>query len=106
MGKYWLANIPNGALLAGSEVEDMPSITTGNEHDFDVTVTGCALGDMVLGVSFDIDLDPDCQAVGYVSAADTVTVVVQNDSGATADFASATCRLLVLPSGAIDSIIA
>tara|TARA_R110002020_G_scaffold469421_1_gene694443 strand:- start:300 stop:620 length:321 start_codon:yes stop_codon:yes gene_type:complete len=106
MGKYWLANTPDGALLAGSKTEDMISIVAAAELDFDVTVTGAAMGDMVLGVSFEIDLDPDVSISYYVSAADTVTVVLCNNSTATVDFASTTVRALVLPKAGVDNIIA
>jgi len=107
MGKYWLANTPDGALLAGSVVEDVAAISANLETDFEVPVVGAAMGDMVLGISAEIDLDPDLSVSGYVNAADTVTVVLcNNGSLATADFASTTWRVLVLPKAGVDNIIA
>ena len=106
MGKYWLANTPDGALLAASHTEDMGVIAQANEFDFDVAVAGAVMGDMVLGVSFEIEMDPDVSITAYVSAADVVTVVLCNNGTNTVDFDSTTVRVLVLPKAGFDNIIA
>lgn len=59
-----------------------------------ITVNGVALGDMVIGVSFGVDLE-DMTITAYVQSADTVEVRVQNESGSTVDLASTTVRLLI-----------
>lgn len=59
-----------------------------------ITVPGVALGDMVLGFSFGVD-KAGVVCHGYVSAADTVTLRLQNESGGTVDLASTTVRLVV-----------
>jgi len=59
-----------------------------------VAVPGVALGDMVLGVSFAVS-EAGMSVTAYVSAADTVTIRVQNESGSTVDLASTKIRLVV-----------
>lgn len=59
-----------------------------------VTVPGVALGDMVLGLSFGVDLS-GMTVTAYVSAANTVTIRFQNESTAAVNLASTTVRLLV-----------
>ncbi len=59
-----------------------------------ITVNGVALGDIVLGVSFGVDL-VDMTVTAYVQAANAVEVRVQNESGATADLASTTVKLII-----------
>ena len=59
-----------------------------------VTVPGVALGDMVLGFSFGVDL-AGMTATASINAADTVTIRVQNESGGTINLASTTIRLVI-----------
>jgi hypothetical protein len=59
-----------------------------------IAVPGVKLGDVVLGFSMGVDLvglsvDP------YVSAADTVSIRFQNESGTTVNLASTTVRCVV-----------
>lgn len=63
-----------------------------------ITVTGAALGDTVL-VYAPYDLQ-GLTVTGYVSAANTVKIRVQNESAATVDLASGTWRVVVIPQGA------
>jgi hypothetical protein len=60
-----------------------------------ITVTGAALGDFVL-VSAPYDLQ-DITVTGYVQAADTVEIRVQNESTGTVDLASGTWKIKVIP---------
>lgn len=60
----------------------------------DVTVTGAALGDFVL-VAPKVDV-VDVLVDARVTAANVVTIRVQNESGATVNLASSTWNLLVL----------
>ena len=59
-----------------------------------VAVPGVALGDMVLGCSFDVD-EVGLTVTGYVSAAGVVSLRVQNESGSTVDLASTKIRIVV-----------
>jgi hypothetical protein len=68
--------------------------------EFDVTVTGVALGDMVLGISIAKDLDDgtdQCALSAYVAAADTVTVQLSADNAefAVDDLNGAVFKMLV-----------
>jgi hypothetical protein len=81
-------------LLFGSKTHDFADTADGARATTTVTVTGAALGDFVLGVSLGVDaagviLD------GYVSAADTVTVNLHNESGGAVNLASTTLAVLV-----------
>ena len=59
-----------------------------------IAVPGVKLGDVVLGFSMGVDLS-GLSVDPYVSAADTVSIRFQNESGATVDLASTTVRCIV-----------
>lgn len=82
--------------LFGSVVYDPASLADGVGATTTITVTGAALGDMVTGLSFSLDLQ-GITLTGWVSAADTVSVRFQNESGGTLDLASGTIRARVSP---------
>lgn len=84
------------ALLTGSATYDAPSIAAAAETTTTVTVTGAALGDVVAGLSLGVS-QAGLAVTGYVSAADTVTVVLKNGTGAPIDLASTTLRAQVRP---------
>lgn len=94
-----------GAFLTGSATYDPASLTDGTGATTTVTVTGAALGDYVVGVSFSVSLQ-GILLTGYVSAADTVSVRFQNESGGTLDLASGTLRALVLSQAAASPVAA
>ena len=73
---------------------DAGSLTDGTGETDTVTVPGVALGDMVLGVSFAVS-EAGMSVTGYVSAANTVSIRVQNESGSTVDLASCKIRVVV-----------
>ena len=73
---------------------DAGSLVDGAGETDDITIPGVALGDMVIGVSLGVDL-VGLTVTGYVSAANTVKFRIQNESGSTADLASATLRVVV-----------
>lgn len=84
-----------GGILIGSATYDPPSLADAVGTTTTVTVTGAVLGDYAQA-SFGLDL----QGIGvtaYVSAADTVSVRFQNESGGTIDLASSTLRAVVMP---------
>lgn len=59
-----------------------------------IAVPGVALGDIVCGVSLDKDL-VGVTVTAYVSAANVVSLRIQNESGSTLDLASATVKVIV-----------
>lgn len=78
------------AHMSGTTTWDAPNLTTGTQTTTTVTVTGAELGDIAmasLGVS-----QNGCVLTAYVSASNTVTVVLRNDTGSDKDLASTTLR--------------
>lgn len=75
------------------------SILDGNEDAVDVTVPGAALGDFALA-SFSLDIT-DLVLSASVTAANTVTAVLANNTGGTIDLGSGTLRVKVVPVDAI-----
>lgn len=79
--------------LYGSVTWDPPNVSINNQQSTTVTVTGAAVGDPVaLGFSQDLQ---GMLLTGYVSAADTVTVILRNGTGGGIDLASGTLRAVV-----------
>ena len=80
--------------LTGSTTWDASSIADGNEEAKELTVTGAELGDFVLSsLSIDIaDLVLDAQ----VTAADTVTAILANNTGGAVDLGSCTLSVIVV----------
>lgn len=74
---------------------DAGSIADGAGATDTVAVPGVQLGDIVLGVSFGVDL-VDMTVSAYVQAANAVEIRVQNESGAgPVDLASTTIKLVI-----------
>jgi len=89
---------PIAWLLTGSATWDAASILDGDEEAKDITVTGAALGDFVL-VSASIDV-ADLALVAQVTATDTVTAQLLNNTWGAIDLASMTVRVAVIPRAA------
>lgn len=90
-----LAMLASFGGLQGSATWNASSIADGDMESKDVTVTGAAIGDFVeasMGVDV-VDLGISAQ----VTAADTVTVTLLNNTGGAVDLASTTVRVRVLP---------
>lgn len=76
--------------LSATKTWDPANIGAAAQDTTTITVTGAALGDTVaVGFSLDLQL---LQLTGYVSAANTVTVVLQNGTGGAINLASGTLR--------------
>lgn len=73
---------------------DAGSLADGAGETDTIAVPGVALGDIVLGVSFGVDV-AGITITGYVSAANVVTLRLQNESGAAPDLASTTIKVVV-----------
>lgn len=86
-------NVLASNVLNGSTTYDPPSLADGAGATTTVTVSGAALGHFALA-SFSLDLQ-GISVTAYVSAADTVSVRFQNESGGTLDLASGTLKARV-----------
>lgn len=80
--------------LEGSKTHDFGNLVDGAGESTDVTVTGAALGDYAM-VSLGVD-SVDLLVTANVTATDTVTVRVQNETTGAVDLASTTVRVLVI----------
>lgn len=79
--------------IDASKTYDPGSIASGAQITTTVTTTGAAMGDFVQA-SFSLDL-AGLTLTAYVSAADTVTVVLVNHTVGAVDLASGTLRVRV-----------
>lgn len=79
---------------------DFDNVATGSGtfNSKDVTVPGAALGDAVIGISVDVDT-VDAVIVGAVTAANTVTLTLLNNTAGAVNLASATARFCVVGYG-------
>jgi fructose-1,6-bisphosphatase/inositol monophosphatase family enzyme len=82
------------AFLFGSATYDAASLADGAGATSTITVTGAALGDFAV-VSAGVDL-AGVTCTAYVSAANTVSFRLQNESGGVVDLASTTFRAMVI----------
>lgn len=82
-------------VLSGSATYDPPSLVDGQGTTTTVTVTGAALGGFARA-SFSLDLQ-GITVTAWVSATNTVSVRLQNESGGTLDLASGTLKARVDP---------
>lgn len=80
--------------LKGSKTQDWASVADGTFATTTVTVTGAALGDFALA-SMDAALTAGTWLSAFVSATDTVTVTLHNESGGAVDMASGTLAVRV-----------
>jgi len=92
-GTNWLIN-PIGLKLNGSATYNAPSVAAGGQTSTTVTVTGAVVGDLVTAVSFGVStagLIPTAQ----VTAANTVTIWLDNNTAGAIDLASTTVKVRV-----------
>lgn len=94
-GKQQLQGIFN-EMWAVTETVDFANAATGSGTfaSVDVTVPNVALGDIVIGVSMGVDT-VDGAVVGAVTAANTVTLTLLNNSAGAINLASTTCKFIV-----------
>lgn len=85
--------LPVGTNLQVSGTYDAPSLADGVGTTTTIACAGAALGDFV-SVSFGVDL-AGILVTAYVSAANVVSIRLQNESGGTVDLASTTIRVRV-----------
>ena len=82
-------------LLTGTATWDPGSIADGAMTSTTVTVTGAALGDLVLSCSDTVAVPAGATLTGQVTASNTVTVTLFNKTGGNLDLASGTIRVVV-----------
>jgi hypothetical protein len=92
IGSTW-CELMTHEYIQGSATFNPSSLADGAGETTTVTVTGAALGDFV-EVSFSLDL-AGITLTGYVSAANTVSVRFQNETGGVVDLGSGTLRARV-----------
>lgn len=80
-------------VLTGTGTWNPPDLATGAQATNTITVTGAAVGDPVF-VGFGANLNA-MRLTGYVSAANSVTAVLKNDTGGNLNLGSATLRAVV-----------
>lgn len=88
-------------IFAGKATIDVASLADGVGATSTITVAGVALGDHVISIAHGVDLQ-GITVTGYVSAANTVSIRFQNESGGTLDLASTTTSVVV---GRVDTQI-
>lgn len=88
-------------VLTGSATWDPGNIIDGNEAVTTVTVAGAKLGDFVPFVSFSLDV-ADLSLTAFVTAANTVTAQLGNDTGDAVNLGSGTLRVGVVPARIVD----
>jgi hypothetical protein len=83
-------------LWSVTETVDFANAATGSGTfaSVDVTVPDVALGDMVMGISVGVDT-VDAVIGGAVTAANTVTLTLLNNTTGAVDLASTTCKFIV-----------
>jgi hypothetical protein len=84
-------------MWAVSETVDFGNAATGSGTfaSVNVTVPGVALGDIVMGISAGVDT-VDTVIGGAVTAADTVTLTVLNNTTGAVDLTSTTLKFIVV----------
>jgi hypothetical protein len=84
-------------VIIASGTVDIANAADADTVAAEVTVPGAALGDFVL-VSLEVDV-ADLTLDAQVTAANTVTITVNNNTGGAINLAAATYRLMVLQPG-------
>ena len=90
----WLQNLHLNRMYVGETTWDAGSIADGDEEVKEVTVTGAALGDYAIA-SLSIDV-ADLVLTAQVTAANTVTASLANNTGGAIDLDSATLYVMVI----------
>ena len=94
-GKQQLPGVFNEMWMVTETVNFGNAATgSGTFASVDVTVPNVALGDIVIGVSMGVDT-VDAVIGGAVTAANTVTLTLLNNSAGAIDLASTTCKFVV-----------
>jgi ABC-type uncharacterized transport system YnjBCD substrate-binding protein len=90
----WLLRLHMNVSYTGSTTWDPASIADGGMEAKEVTVTGAVLGDFAIA-SFSLDVS-DLALSASVTAANTVTCTLSNNTGGAVDLGSGTVSVLVI----------
>jgi hypothetical protein len=74
---------------------DPGSVAAGAEDSTDYTIAGLALGDMVLGISYSVDITANIDIQAQVKSANTLTIRISNLSASPIDLASGNFKVLI-----------
>jgi hypothetical protein len=86
------------AVLSATITFDWPSVAAGASDTRDFTVTGAAVGDLVIAAAIGAGTTLDgVQVTAWVSATNTVSITLTNHSVGAVDLASMGYRFIVLP---------
>ena len=88
----WLSGL---GFISATATLDFPSISSNHSEELTITVTGAAVGDVVI-IGAPASIESNLTWVGYVSASNTVTVRLHNSAGGSVDPASATWKATVI----------
>lgn len=94
LDRIFLGSLAFRLIAVASVTWDPASLNDGAGETKSLTATGAALGDFVL-VAPPYDMQ-DFVFSGYVQAANTVEIRIQNESAATVNLASGTWKVIVL----------
>lgn len=88
------------AIKKGTVSVVVPAVSASSLADVDVTITGAAVGDVVIVNPTDTAMETDLGIVGaWVATADTVTIrLYNNDSGAAATGSTQNWKYLLIQS--------
>lgn len=95
-GSKQLQGVFNELWLVTESAADFANaaVGSGTFASLDITVPGVALGDVVYGISVGVDT-VDSVIGGAVTAANTVTLTLMNNSAGAVNLASTTCKFIV-----------
>jgi hypothetical protein len=84
--------------LVGTRTYDVPSISSGSTATFTITVSGCRVDQgQTVQVGLPSTFNTSLVLYGFVSADDTVTVVLYNPTGGAINMNEATYTARVMP---------
>jgi len=92
-----------GVLVGIKNWTPTASLPSGSSSSTTVNVPGAAVGDFV-ETAFDQDLQ-GCTQSAYVSAANTVTVVITNNTGSAKTLATGNSRVVVYPAASANTAL-
>jgi len=83
-------------VFSGKGTWDAASAAAGLEVSDTITISGVAFGDMVIGVGCSVTLPAGVVLAGKITAANTVTVSLVNNTAGAVDLGSAVFTVLVV----------
>jgi hypothetical protein len=94
--RYQLDQQPGTSVLRGTLTYDFPAVTNNSSTTANITVMGAAVGDMVLISKTSAGLSNGETYTGFVSATNTVSIRLNNNSGGSFDLPNESYNIMVL----------